>query len=169
MFGSFVSLGKIWATIDEKTEDSSNVHGYQLAGKETTYSATFMSSASAQVIIKPNKKEWATNTCHHCSTQVACQFQVLCQLPLHVISCNCPAQGQGKLACPYHVLESEKGENVWSSELLAEHNEKLTCKGATITSKGIHDCNVPESTRAVFCNTIELTKHDIITCSISSG
>lgn len=51
---------------------------------------------------------------------------------------------------------------MWSSELLAEHNEKLTCKGAAITSKGIHDCNVPESTRAVFCNTTELTKFMIL-------
>jgi len=41
----------------KKIEGSSNAHGYQLAGKETTHSATFMSSASAQVIIKPNKKE----------------------------------------------------------------------------------------------------------------
>jgi hypothetical protein len=40
-----------------KSEDSSNVHGYQLAGKETTHSATFMSSASRQIIMKPNKKE----------------------------------------------------------------------------------------------------------------
>ena len=56
----------------------SHLARYQtIAGKGTARSATFMCSASAQVIIKPSKKEWATNTCCHCSTRVACQVQVL--------------------------------------------------------------------------------------------
>ena len=146
----------------------SHLARYQtIAGKGTARSATFMCSASAQVIIKPSKKEWATNTCCHCSTRVACQVQVL----LPTSSPREPMQLSSTRSSHlwhHHILASEKGGNVWSFELrAAEHSENITCKGATVTSKGVHDCNVPESTRAVFCSTSELTKHDIITWNVA--
>lgn len=168
-FGSMYSSQMCGCFVGKKSDDRSKVHSYkllqQLAKEPHVLQPSCLSPRS------PHKSSSSQARKSEQPTLVAivahgwlANFRSFCQLPHHVSPCNCPAQ-RSRPPCHHHILGSERSGNVWSFGRLrpAEHNEKITWKGATMTSKGIHDCNVPESTRAVSCNTIELTKHDIVT------